>query len=178
MSLPEGKERAIGTEGVFKFWGEEFPDPGGTAFEVEVWDATGKDGQPGSKIAGPFEGEAIRDELDWTVIDLSEHNIIVDEEYYMVYIQTEPNPVTPALATDENGPNAARSYQYVGGTWSPSPANEGNYMIRSRVSYEVDVPVITSPEQDLLTNESDITVEGEEIGRASCRERGWSREVE
>src|SRR5690625_7551456 len=34
-------------------------------------------------------------------------------------------------------------------------------MIRSRVSYEVEAPVITSPEQDLLTNEADITVEGE-----------------
>ena len=33
----------------------------------------------------------------------------------------------------------------VSGAWSPSPAAEGNYMIRARVSYEVVGPVITSP---------------------------------
>ena len=58
----------------------------------------------------------------------------------------------PGLATDENGPNAKRSYQHVGGAWSPAPAEEGNYMIRARVSYEVHAPVITSPGQDLVTN--------------------------
>src|SRR5690625_6296289 len=105
MSLPEDKETAIVTDGVFKFWGEEFPDPGGTAFEVEVWDATGKDGQPGSKIAGPFEGEAIRGELDWTVIDLSERNFIVDEAYLMLYIQPHANQDKQAPAQDILEPN-------------------------------------------------------------------------
>lgn len=160
MSLPEGKESALVTDGVFKFWNEEFPDPGGTAFAVEVWDASGPDGLPGKKIAGPIEGEAIRDETQWTVVDLAEHNIVVDGDFYMVYIQTNPNPVTPALGTDESSSNAERSYQLVGGSWSQSPAAEGNYMIRARVSYEVAAPVITSPTEDAITNESDITVEG------------------
>ncbi|ASK64399.1 peptidase S8 [Virgibacillus phasianinus] len=160
MSLPEGKESALVTDGVFKFWNEEFPNPGGTEFAVEVWDASGTDGLPGKKIAGPINAEAIRDETAWTVIDLSEHNIMVDGDFYMVYIQTDPNPVTPALATDESSPNAERSYQLVGGAWSQSPANEGNYMIRARVSYEVDAPVITSPGEDTITNEPNITVEG------------------
>ncbi|ASN07332.1 peptidase S8 [Virgibacillus necropolis] len=160
MSLPEGKESALVTDGVFKFWNEDFPDPGGTAFAVEVWDASGPDGQPGKKIAGPIDGEAIRDETEWTVIDLAEHNIMVEGDFYMVYIQTDPNPVTPALATDESSPNAERSYQYVGGAWSQSPTAEGNYMIRARVSYEVDAPVITSPAEDKITNEPNITVEG------------------
>src|SRR5699024_10369433 len=42
----------------------------------------------------------------------------------------------------------------------PSPADEGNYMIRARVSYEVETPVISSPAEDFITNESDITIEG------------------
>lgn len=160
MSLPEGKDTAIVTDGVFKFWDEEFPVPGGTEFEVEVWDASGPDGQPGKKLAGPIAGEAIRDQNEWTVIDLREHAITVDGDFYMVYVQTQANTDAPGMATDENSQNAKRSYQYVSGSWEQSPAEEGNYMIRARVSYEIDAPVITSPESGLLTNEADITVEG------------------
>ena len=160
MSLPEGKEKAIVTDGVFKFWNPEFPTPGGTDFQVEVWDASGVDGLPGEKLAGPIDAEAIRDETDWTVVDLSEHNIEVDGDFYMVYVQTAANTGAPGLATDETSPNAGRSHQLVGGSWEPSPADEGNYMIRARVSYEVETPVISSPAEDFITNESDITIEG------------------
>src|SRR5699024_7154561 len=160
MSLPEGKDSAIVTDGVFKFWDPEFPTPGGIDFQVEVWDATGEDGMPGEKIAGPVDAEALRDKDDWTVVDLSEHNIVVDGDFYMVYIQTDISDLAPGLATDETSPNAERSYQYVGGAWSPSPADEVNYMIRSRVSYEVEAPVITTPEEDGITNEEEITIEG------------------
>ncbi|MFD2628969.1 S8 family serine peptidase [Oceanobacillus kapialis] len=186
MSLPDGEESAVVTDGVFKFWDEEFPNPGGTEFAVEVWDASGTDGQPGEKIAGPFNAEAVRDSGEWTVVDLSEHGIVVEEDFYMVYVQTQPNTGAPGLATDENGPNAERSYQLVGGAWSPAPATEGNYMIRARVSYEAETPVITSPAEDLITNESEITVEGtasptttvqllnngEEVGSAEIGEEG------
>ena len=90
---------------------------------------------------------------------MTEHNIVVDGDFYMVYIQTAANPNTPGLATDENGTNAKRSYQYVG-SWSPAPAAEGNYMIRARVSYEVSEPVITTPKTDTVTNEENIVIEG------------------
>src|SRR5699024_2399805 len=46
------------------------------------------------------------------------------------------------------------------GSWEQSPANEGNYMIRARVAYEVEAPVISSPTEDFITNESDVTIEG------------------
>ncbi|WP_443089796.1 S8 family serine peptidase [Virgibacillus sp. MG-45] len=159
MSLPEGKDTAVVTDGVFRFWDTEWPVPGGTEFAVEVWDATGADGTPGNKLAGPIDAEALRNG-EWTVVDLTEHNIIVDGDFYMVYVQTKANPNVPGLATDENGPNAGRSYQRVGGAWSASPADEGNYMVRARVSYEVETPVITSPAADLVTNEPALTVEG------------------
>lgn len=158
MSLPEGNETGIVTEGVFRFWDTEWPVPGGTAFAVEVWDATGADGAPGQKIAGPINAQAKRNG-EWTVVDLTEHNIVVNGDFYMVYIQTEANPYAPGLATDEDGPNAERSYQLVG-SWSPAPAAEGNYMIRARVSYEVFEPVITSPETGTVTNEENIVIEG------------------
>jgi bacillopeptidase F len=159
MSLPEGKENGIVTDGVFRFWDTEWPVPGGTAFAVEVWDAKGADGAPGNKLAGPIDATALRNG-DWTVVDLTEHNITVNGDFYMVYRQTVANPNSPGLATDENGVNAGRSYQGVSGAWSPSPAAEGNYMIRARVSYEVVGPVITSPEVGLVTNAPQFTVEG------------------
>ncbi|MFS0690334.1 S8 family serine peptidase [Sporosarcina sp. 179-K 8C2 HS] len=158
MSLPEGNDTGIVTEGVFRFWDTEWPVPGGTAFAVEVWDATGADGAPGQKIAGPIDAQAKRNG-DWTVVDLTEHNIVVNGDFYMVYIQTAANPYAPGLATDENGPNAKRSYQFVG-SWSPAPAAEGNYMIRARVSFEVFEPTITSPENGTVTNEKNIVIEG------------------
>ena len=127
-------------------------------FAVEVWDATGADGAPGQKLAGPIDAQAKRNG-EWTVVDLTEHNIVVDGDFYMVYIQTAANPYAPGLATDENGTNAKRSYQYVG-SWSPAPAAEGNYMIRARVSFEVSEPVITSPQTDTVTNEENIVIEG------------------
>ncbi len=159
MSLPEGKESGIVTDGVFRFWDTEWPVPGGTAFAVEVWDATGSDGTPGKKLAGPIDATALRNG-EWTVVDLNEHNIVVNGDFFMVYRQTFANPNTPGLATDENGTNAGRSYQGVSGAWSPSPAEEGNYMIRARVSYEVHGPVITSPVADSVTNEASISIEG------------------
>ncbi|WP_050801695.1 S8 family peptidase [Ornithinibacillus scapharcae] len=159
MSLPEGKEQAIVTEGVFQFHGTDWPSPGATNFAVEVWSA-GEDGLPAEKLAGPIEAEAIRDLNQWTVVDLSEHNIQVNGDFFMVYVQTGANPNVPGLATDENGENAGRSYQVVDGAWSPSPAAEGNYMIRARVAYGVGNTVITSPTDGTVTNEATVTVEG------------------
>ncbi len=42
----------------------------------------------------------------------------------MVYIQKDPNPYAPGLATDEGGQNVKRSYQFVSGAWAPAPAAE------------------------------------------------------
>lgn len=159
MSLPEGKKTAIVTAGVFRFWTTDWPTPGGTEFQVEVWDASGSNGAPGKKLAGPINATALRNG-EWTVVDLSGEGITVNGDFYMVYIQTKANPNAPGLATDESGTNAKRSWQYVGGAWSQSPADEGNYMIRARINYEVDVPTITSPKDGEFTNQGNVTVEG------------------
>ena len=159
MSLPENETSGIVTEGIFRFWNTEWPVPGGTAFAVEVWDATGPEGTPGQKLAGPFDAQAKRND-EWTIVNLAEHNIVVDGEFYMVYIQSVANPNAPGLAADEDGPNAKRSFQYVSGAWAPTPADEGNYMIRARVNYEVTQPVITSPKSGTLTNDENAVIEG------------------
>src|SRR5699024_10122556 len=111
MSLPDGQQTAKVTDGVFQFEGPQFQDPDGGAFAVEVWDASGTDGLPGEKIAGPIDAEAIRDPDEWTVIDLSDENIIVDDDFYMVYVQTEENEFAPLLGVDRDEPYAGRTYQ-------------------------------------------------------------------
>lgn len=100
MTLADGKDKGMLTGGLFRFWDTEFPDPGGTEFKVEVYDATGKDGAPGKKIAGPFNAEALRNG-EWTKVDLSSKGIMVDRDFYLVYIQSKPDPYSPGLAMDE-----------------------------------------------------------------------------
>src|SRR5699024_7320512 len=155
-----GQQTAKVTDGVFQFEGPQFQDPDGGAFAVEVWDASGTDGLPGEKIAGPIEAEAIRDPDEWTIIDLSDENIIVDDDFYMVYVQTEENEFAPLLGVDRDEPYAGRTYQGESGIWTQLPAEKGNYMIRARVSYEIDTPEITAPEDGWITNEAKTSIEG------------------
>lgn len=160
MSLPDDKDSAVVSEGVFQFWDEEFPDPGSTEFAVEVWDSSGEDGMPGEKLAGPIDAEAVRDLDEWTTVDLSEENIIVEDDFYMVYIQAVDNPLGPGLGTDEDGPYSERNYRLVDGAWEEAPLDQGNYMIRSRVNYELETPVINSPNDGDITSDEEVTVEG------------------
>lgn len=116
MTLADGKDKGMLTGGLFRFWDTEFPDPGGTEFKVEVYDATGKDGAPGKKIPGPFNAEALRNG-EWTKVDLSSKGIMVDKDFYLVYIQSKPDPYSYGLAMDETGKNSGRNWQYIGGQW-------------------------------------------------------------
>ncbi|WP_048600647.1 S8 family serine peptidase [Rubeoparvulum massiliense] len=158
MSPEEGKQVQV-AGALIRFWDTTWPTPGGTAFQVAIFDSTGAGGAPGKMLAGPFAATAKRDGT-WTHVDLGEHTIMTSGDFYIAYIQTQPHPNAPGLGTDENGPNAGRSYQLVDGAWSPSPADEGNYMIRAIVNYEVGAPIITSPVNDAHTNQQLITVEG------------------
>ncbi|QXE01927.1 S8 family serine peptidase [Terribacillus sp. DMT04] len=159
FTLAEGQSSALVTGGLFRFWDESFPTPGGTDFAVEIYDDSGEDGAPGKKLAGPIAGEALRNG-EWTQVDLSGEGVVVNSDFYIQYVQTEANPNTPALATDEDGEFSGRSLQYVGGEWSSVPEAEGNYMIRALVDYEAEAPVITSPSPDTVTKDNKVTVEG------------------
>ncbi|PCK21678.1 peptidase S8 [Bacillus pumilus] len=159
FSLEKGKKQAQVTGGLFRFWTSEWPSPGGNEFAVEVYDASGKDGAPGEKIAGALKANALRNG-EWTKVDLEDQAITVDGDFYLVYIQTKKNTESPGLATDEDGPNAERSWQLTSGAFSPSPKEEGNYMIRALVNYEADVPEITSPKAGTITNKGELEIEG------------------
>src|SRR5699024_1828321 len=129
MSLPDDKESAIVTDSVIQWYDVYEPAQGYTSAAVIAWDA-GEDAISTETLARPIVAEAIRDLDEWTVVELRDENIIVDGDFFMVYIQTSDNPDAPGLAIDEDGPFAGRSYQYVSGAWEQSPASEGNYMSR------------------------------------------------
>ncbi|MEH2999095.1 S8 family serine peptidase [Bacillus pumilus] len=159
FSLEKGKKQAQLTGGLFRFWSSEWPAPGGNEFAVEVYDSSGKNGAPGEKIAGPLKANALRNG-EWTKVDLEDQAITVDGDFYLVYIQTKKNTESPGLATDEDGPNAERSWQLTSGAFSPSPKEEGNYMIRALVDYEADVPEIISPKAGTISNKGELEIEG------------------
>lgn len=159
MTLENGQEKAMLKGGLFKFWDTEFPDPGGTDFAVEVYDASGEKGSPGKKIAGPFKAEALRTG-EWTTVDLGDEGIIVGKDFYLVYVQTEDLANSPGLATDEDGEYSGRNWQYTDGSWSKAPSDQGNFMIRALVDYELSVPVITSPKDGFITNQKNAVIEG------------------
>lgn len=161
MSLPEGKDSAMVTGGKFLFANNDFPDPGGNEFQVEIWDASGKDGAPGKKLAGPIDATAIRDNTQWTKVDLSSAGVVVDGDFYMVYIQPKDGLESPGLSIDTSSPLTGRNWVLNGVTGKWNLDNDQNYMIRALVSYEVTSPVITSPKDNTYTNVENMTIEGE-----------------
>ncbi|MGY3716220.1 S8 family serine peptidase [Sutcliffiella cohnii] len=160
MSLADGKNRAVLTGGHYKFDGGNRPDPGGTAFLVEVYDATGPNGLPGKKIAGPIEAEAIRSHTEWTFIDLSGEEIVVPSDFYLAYIQKDEFPYIPAINRDTSSGSSGRSYSYIDGVWKQAHVSDGNYMIRAVVAYDEAVPAITSPSNNTFTTDDVVTVNG------------------
>ncbi|WP_408894886.1 S8 family serine peptidase [Paenibacillus taichungensis] len=150
-------ETAQLTGASLRFWNTEWPVPGGTAFKYAVYDATGSGGAPGRLLAGPFDDTALRNN-QWTTVEFPEP-VVVQGDFYIVYVQTAVGTSAPGLATDENGVNAGRSWQRVGGVWSTAPAEEGNYMIRAVVKYPVNAPVLTQP-TNTYTNQPTFDVSG------------------
>lgn len=166
MSLDEGKTSAMLTGAKLQFWADHIPVPGGDDIELVIYDATGKNGSPGNKLAGPIRAKAKRDLSQWTEVDLSGLGLVVEDDFYILYIQSENYPYIPGFVSDGDSKNwTGRSWDYFGGNWYQTDKSYGNYMIRAIVDYGEDAPemikpVITSPKQGIITNQSEILIEG------------------
>jgi len=156
ISLPEGKDKAMVTGGKFLF-----SKSGGEDFQVEVYDANGLGGAPGERIAGPIDATAIKNG-EWTVVDLRDEGIVVRDDFYIAYMQTEDGRDAPMLQQDKSGPFTDRSWESFHGNWYQLESNflTGNKMIRALVEYEVDQPMITSPQDGEMTKEDEVVVKG------------------
>ncbi|GAB3798958.1 S8 family serine peptidase [Virgibacillus kimchii] len=165
MSLEEGGSSAMLTGAKLQFWADHVPQPGGTDIMIAVYDANGENGAPGNKLAGPVEATAVRDLDTWTEVDLTHLGVVVEDDFYIVYLQADDYPYIPGFVADGESNNYAdRSWQYAGGQWTKSDGGSGNFMIRANVDYgeepEYVAPEITAPEDGLITNEEEIVVEG------------------
>jgi bacillopeptidase F len=140
MTLADGKQEALLTGGLFRVFADYFP-PGNSNFQVHVYDATGKNGGPGNRLAGPIDAQ-VNPNDPWTLVDLSGYSIFVGKDFYLVYGQPGKFPYISTLGTDTNGPLAGRAWSFNGTSWSQMPTSgtgvfdRGNFMIRSIVSYE------------------------------------------
>src|SRR5699024_6255234 len=134
-------------------------DETGDAFKVEVLAADGKDGAPGTKLAGPIDAKAVKDG-EWTYVDLKDEGIVVEDDFYMVYIQTLGRDDAPSLEHDRSEPFTEHSWEMYKGYWYQLEKSllTGNKMIRALVDYEMDAPVITSPKDGTIVSSEDETV--------------------
>lgn len=85
MMLVDGKEKGMFIGGLFWFWDIEFFDSGGIEFKVEVYDVIGENGVLGKKIVGLFNVEVFCNG-EWIKVDFSLKGIMVDKDFYFVYI--------------------------------------------------------------------------------------------
>ncbi|QIZ08524.1 S8 family serine peptidase [Priestia megaterium] len=146
MSLEEGVTKSWLTGGLFKV-NTEWPKPGSTRFQVAVYDSTGVNGAPGKRIAGPFEAAA-RTDGEWTHVDLTDKNIFVTGDFYLVYVQPEAaaTGTMPSLESDQNSPFHDRNWWLYNGTWQHVTTPEyGNMMIRAVMNNEISATVIKTP---------------------------------
>jgi bacillopeptidase F len=139
MSLEEGVTNSWLTGGLFKV-NTEWPSAGSTRFQVAVYDSTGVNGAPGKRIAGPIDAVA-RTDGEWTFVDLTEKNIFVTGDFYLVYVQPGIFDYSPSLGSDQNSPFHDRNWFFEDGNWNHNlDPQYGNMMIRAVINNEITAP--------------------------------------
>ncbi|MFZ7944505.1 S8 family serine peptidase [Neobacillus sp. 19] len=141
MSLKDGETSAMLKGAKLQFWAGHIPVPGGEDILISVYDAKGKNGAPGNKLAGPIKAKAERNLSKWTEVDLSSLGLVVKDDFYIAYLQADDYPYVPGFVSDGDKKNwAARSWDYLGGQWFKADQSVGNYMIRAVVDYGAQEP--------------------------------------
>ncbi|WP_161524808.1 cell wall-binding repeat-containing protein [Alteribacter lacisalsi] len=151
---PEGSAEVRGTN--IYIWGDDWPVPGGNVTQIAVYE-TNASGTPTGRAIEPFTVEVERG--GWNYIDFGDDAFVTDNDFIITTIQPFAGTQSPGVATDEEQPNAERSYFYIGGSFEPE-TQYGNFLIRANVGYALEAPVITSPDDWTYTNEDSIEVTG------------------
>ncbi len=141
------------------FWGTDWPSPGGNQIGITIYD-TDTSGNPVKLNTSPKVVNVVRGE--WNYIDLSEFGFSTNRDFFIATSQTAVGTASPGTGIDEDSPYADRSYLYSGDTFTPIAEEDvdGGLMIRARMEYSVDTPVITNLEDVSYTNQDSILVEG------------------
>ncbi|MDQ0254789.1 bacillopeptidase F [Evansella vedderi] len=137
-------------------WDTDWPTPGGNEINIVVYD-TDANGNPKERVIGPVP--VVVDRGEWNYIDLSDHGFVTEGDFFISTLQDHIGNNSPGIGTDEEHPNAQRSYLYVNGDFQEHFDN-GNFMIRASVAYALDPPAIDSPVDGTFTTEDTIEVTG------------------
>ncbi len=140
------------------FYDSSWPSPGGNRIGFTLYgiDASGKPYQVGE----PIFQDVVRGQ--WNYIDLSSFGFSTTGDFYISTIQDKVGTQCPGVGIDETSAYADRSYMNVAGEFKLISAEDinGGLMIRARMEYAMDVPVITNLAEQSYTNQDAITVEG------------------
>jgi len=140
------------------FYDSSWPSPGGNRIGFTIYgiDASGKPYQVGE----PIFQDVVRGQ--WNYIDLSSFGFSTTGDFYISTIQDKVGTQCPGVGIDETSAYADRSYMNVAGEFKLISAEDinGGLMIRARMEYAMDVPVITNLAEQSYTNQDTITVEG------------------
>jgi bacillopeptidase F len=140
------------------FWDNSWPTPGGNRIGFAIY-GVDANGQP-YQVGAPIFQNILRGE--WNTIDLSSFGFATDEDFYISTIQEGAGTECPGVGIDETSEHGNRSYMNVAGAFNLISTEEidGALMIRARMEYAMDVPVITNLPELSYTNQDIITVEG------------------
>ncbi len=139
-------------------WNSSWPTPGGNKIGFTIY-GLNANGQP-YQVGAPIFQNVVRGE--WNYIDLSSFGFATNEDFYISSIQDGIGTQCPGIGIDESSPHGDRSYMNVAGEFKLISAEDinGGLMIRARMEYAMDVPVITNLPELSYTNQDTITVEG------------------
>ncbi|MCD8510592.1 MAG: S8 family serine peptidase [Bacillus sp. (in: Bacteria)] len=132
-------------------WDTDFPSPGGNEINIVVYDDVA------DEVVGTVPVTV--DRGDWNYIDLSDLGFVTDGDFFITTLQDEIGDYSPAVGTDEENPNAERSYLYIDGSFQEHFDN-GNFMMRANVAYSLDAPSIDAPVDGTFTTEDTVEVTG------------------
>jgi subtilisin family serine protease len=140
------------------FWDNSWPTPGGNRIGFAIY-GLDANGQP-YQVGAPIFQNIVRGE--WNFIDLSSFGFATDEDFYISTIQEGAGTTCPGVGIDEASEHGDRSYMNVAGAFNLISTEEidGALMIRARMEYAMDIPVITNLSELSYTNQDIITVEG------------------
>ncbi len=140
------------------FWDSSWPSPGGNRMGFAIY-GVDANGQP-YQVGAPIFQNIVRGQ--WNYIDLSSFGFATDRDFYISTIQDAAGTQCPGVAIDEASEHGDRSYLNIAGTFTllSDEDFEGGLMIRAKMEYAMDVPVITNLPELSYTNQDVITIEG------------------
>ncbi|MDQ0970421.1 bacillopeptidase F (M6 metalloprotease family) [Neobacillus niacini] len=105
-------------------------------------------------LAGPFEAAA-RTDGEWTHVDLTDKNIFVTGDSYLVYVQLDAVGIgkIPSLKSNHNSTFHDRNWFLENGTWEHNTDPQYGNRIRAVMNSAISASLIGVPQENTHTNQ-------------------------